>query len=47
MTQAGLGSVGPNHPDRAEGAQVEDPENGRVRPKKAPNAFRTISEVAD
>ncbi|MBV8616579.1 MAG: MerR family transcriptional regulator [Acetobacteraceae bacterium] len=25
----------------------EEPEGGRARPKKAPNAFRTISEVAD
>jgi DNA-binding transcriptional MerR regulator len=24
-----------------------DPQSGRARPKKAPNAFRTISEVAD
>ncbi len=24
-----------------------DPHSGRIRPKKAPNAFRTISEVAD
>lgn len=28
-------------------ATEHPPEAGRVRPKKAPNAFRTISEVAD
>lgn len=32
--------------DTAEDAGL-DPQNGRQRPKKAPNAFRTISEVAD
>ena len=32
--------------DAAEDAGV-DLQSGRVRPKKAPNAFRTISEVAD
>jgi DNA-binding transcriptional MerR regulator len=31
----------------AAGDPGEDTEPGRVRPKKAPNAFRTISEVAD
>jgi DNA-binding transcriptional MerR regulator len=39
--------VAPAGADRADGP-VEDTEGGaRARPKKAPNAFRTISEVAD
>src|ERR1700744_1670600 len=29
------------------GEDVAVPSAGRIRPKKAPNAFRTISEVAD
>ena len=32
--------------DTADDAGIE-PHNGRAKPKKAPNAFRTISEVAD
>lgn len=31
----------------AEPARVDPPEVARAKPKKAPNAFRTISEVAD
>jgi DNA-binding transcriptional MerR regulator len=31
----------------AEGLEAGDDSAGRARPKKAPNAFRTISEVAD
>ncbi len=37
------GSTGAPDPD----AEAETGEAGRARPKKAPNAFRTISEVAD
>jgi DNA-binding transcriptional MerR regulator len=31
----------------AEPARIDPPEVARAKPKKAPNAFRTISEVAD
>lgn len=35
-------------PDVVDGPETDDPAPlGRVKPKKAPNAFRTISEVAD
>ncbi len=39
----GLGSAGAERGDAA----PDDADGGRVRLKKAPNAFRTISEVAD
>src|SRR5271155_666632 len=47
MMQAGLDGVGQAGADRAEPGPSDDGDGGRVRPKKAPNAFRTISEVAD
>jgi DNA-binding transcriptional MerR regulator len=47
MMPAGFGGGGPAGAERAEASPVEEAEGGRVRPKKAPNAFRTISEVAD
>ena len=42
MMSAGLDGAGPAGAD-----QADDAEAARARPKKAPNAFRTISEVAD
>src|SRR5580692_158839 len=45
MIPPGLDGAGPTAPDRAENG--DDGEGGRARLKKAPNAFRTISEVAD
>src|ERR1700743_2745634 len=48
MMGAGLDGVGQAaDADRADAPSAEDGDAGRVRPKKAPNAFRTISEVAD
>jgi DNA-binding transcriptional MerR regulator len=41
--EAGVDGVSPAIDDGSH----EETEGGRVRPKKAPNAFRTISEVAD
>jgi DNA-binding transcriptional MerR regulator len=46
MMQAGLDGAAPAGAERADPAP-EEPDAARVRPKKAPNAFRTISEVAD
>jgi DNA-binding transcriptional MerR regulator len=46
MTPAGLDGVGQAGADRAEPGP-DDADGVRARPKKAPNAFRTISEVAD
>jgi DNA-binding transcriptional MerR regulator len=43
-------SLGPAYHPPADGDEAADPhglEGGRLRLKKAPNAFRTISEVAD
>ena len=47
MMSASLDGAGQAAADRAEGAADDDAEAARARPKKAPNAFRTISEVAD
>jgi DNA-binding transcriptional MerR regulator len=47
MTSAGLEGVAPAGVEAAEPPSADDGDNGRARPKKAPNAFRTISEVAD
>src|SRR5882757_4877591 len=47
MMQVGLDGAGPAGAERAEPAPVDDADPARARPKKAPNAFRTISEVAD
>jgi DNA-binding transcriptional MerR regulator len=47
MTSAGLDGVAPGGAERGEAGPAEDTETTRARPKKAPNAFRTISEVAD
>ncbi len=45
MMQAGLDGVGANV--GADAPVADDADPARVRLKKAPNAFRTISEVAD
>ena len=45
MIPPGPDGAAPTAPDRAENG--DDGEGGRARLKKAPNAFRTISEVAD
>jgi DNA-binding transcriptional MerR regulator len=48
MIHAGLNGVGAKAgADHAEASTAEDTDPARVRLKKAPNAFRTISEVAD
>jgi DNA-binding transcriptional MerR regulator len=47
MTSAAFGGAGAAGAERAEIAPVEEAEGGRARLRKAPNAFRTISEVAD
>ncbi len=47
MIVAGLDGVAKNGADHAEAPPTDDADPARARLKKAPNAFRTISEVAD
>ena len=47
MMSAGLEGVAPAGVEAADHPSADDGDSGRTRPKKAPNAFRTISEVAD
>jgi DNA-binding transcriptional MerR regulator len=47
MMEVGLDGAGQAGAERTDAAPAEDGDAARARPKKAPNAFRTISEVAD